>query len=308
MQKRIKYFLSAANCLNFTVAAQQMFITQQAMTRQISLLEDELGVKLFERSTKRVSLTAAGKVCRDEFMKLNTALDMAVQRIQNTALANTSVVTVGFYYFFSRDKIITPIMESLYKKFPDVNFKINLYNFREMRHSLLEGKIDVCVAVSSDWQRWANIKANILCSLPIKLFVSSKHPLAANQLLPIEKLAEYSWLTTEDKDILRPNTLYWYSKIPYKAKVMLDDFLTVLAYLGAGQGFSLQPPVFQGYDSPALKAFELPFEDAALDLISVYREDLINPLVLSIAKQIKKIFTSGNIEDLFPSENRCQVP
>jgi hypothetical protein len=71
-----------------------------------------------------------GKICRDEFMKLDADLDMAIHRIQNAALADTSVVTVGFYYFFSRDKIIVPIMNSLYEKFPDVNFKISLYNFR----------------------------------------------------------------------------------------------------------------------------------------------------------------------------------
>ena len=228
-------------------------------------------------------------------MKLDADLDMAIHRIQNAALADTSVVTVGFYYFFSRDKIIVPIMNSLYEKFPDVNFKISLYNFRQMRHSLLEGRCDIGVAVSSDWRRWANIKAAVLARVPIKMYISSGHPLASYQRLPLETLHEYNWITTEDKDILRPYSPDWYTLIPYKAKLNLDDFLTVLAYVEAGQGFSCQPPVFQGADSPVLKSFDIPFDDAALDLITVYREDMMNPLVLSVSRQIKTMFSPHSV-------------
>ena len=293
MQSRIKYFLAASKSLNFTVAAQQMFISQQAMTRQISLLEEELGVKLFVRTTRSVTLTEAGKVCRDEFEKLDTEMDKAIQRIQNAALANTSVVTIGFYYFFSREKIITPIMKSLYNKFPNVEFKIVLYNFQIMRYSLLDGKCDVCIAISSDWKRWAHIHAGVLKTLPFKLFVAHDHPLANHDRLPIEQMSEYDWISSGNIDTLRPTPPGWYSQIPCRAKVEVGDIFTILAYIESGMGFSCQPPVFLGTDSQTLKSFDIPYPDATLDLIYAHSDSMMNPTVLSVSKFLQQSYSVG---------------
>lgn len=90
MQKRVIYFLTIANCLSFSKAAKQLFISQQALTRQIALLEEELGVKLFVRSTRSVRLTEAGKICRDEFTRISQDMANAVNRIRSATFANTS--------------------------------------------------------------------------------------------------------------------------------------------------------------------------------------------------------------------------
>ncbi len=58
---RLKYFVSLADNLSFTKAAQECFIVQTAMSRQIAALEAELGVQLFVRNTRTVELTEAGK-------------------------------------------------------------------------------------------------------------------------------------------------------------------------------------------------------------------------------------------------------
>jgi DNA-binding transcriptional LysR family regulator len=260
------------------------------MTRQISLLEEEVGVKLFVRTTRSVSLTEAGKICRDEFSKLEFAFEEAINRIKNTVHNNVSTVNIGFYFFFSRTHIIAPIMEYLYAQFPDINFTINLYDFRVLRHNLLDGKIDLCVAVSSDWQYWPLVKVIVLRQQPFKLVISSKHPLASAKQLNIENLAGQTWLTSKTLEILRPYTSNWSQQIPHKAKIPVEDYMTMLAYIEAGRGFSCQPPVFQGVDSGTLKLYPLPFDDAILDFICAYRENMMNPLVLAVVKHIHDHF------------------
>lgn len=57
----LKYFISAAECLNFTRAAKECFITQTAMSQHIANMEKELGFQLFRRNNRNVELTTAGR-------------------------------------------------------------------------------------------------------------------------------------------------------------------------------------------------------------------------------------------------------
>ena len=59
--QQIRFFLEAAECLNFTEAAKRLFVAQSTLSKQIALLEDELGLKLFYRSNRTVGLTPAGR-------------------------------------------------------------------------------------------------------------------------------------------------------------------------------------------------------------------------------------------------------
>ena len=68
--QQIKYFLTLAQELHFWNTAEKMFITQSALSRQIKALEDELGVKLFERNKRNVKLTEAGVFLRDQWFPM----------------------------------------------------------------------------------------------------------------------------------------------------------------------------------------------------------------------------------------------
>ena len=67
--QQIRFFLEAAECLNFTEAAKRLFVAQSTLSKQIALLEDELGLKLFYRSNRTVGLTPAGSLFRGEMEK-----------------------------------------------------------------------------------------------------------------------------------------------------------------------------------------------------------------------------------------------
>ena len=74
----IKCFISLAECLNFTKAAEKEHVTQTSMSRRISSLETELGAPLFYRDNRMVELTAAGKVFYDQAKKLVEFYDQSV--------------------------------------------------------------------------------------------------------------------------------------------------------------------------------------------------------------------------------------
>lgn len=78
---KIKYFLKAAEVLNFSEAARQMYVTPQSFGRQISILEREMGFALFDRSTRKIELTASGKIVYENLSGLVKSLEKEYQKM-----------------------------------------------------------------------------------------------------------------------------------------------------------------------------------------------------------------------------------
>ena len=68
--RQIEYFLEVEKTLNITKAAQNMYVSQTAITKQLQLLEDELGFALFSRENKRMQLTEGGAFFKEEALRL----------------------------------------------------------------------------------------------------------------------------------------------------------------------------------------------------------------------------------------------
>ena len=79
--RQLEYFLAVAHELNFTKAAESMYVSQTAVTQQIKALEEQLGVSLFERTKKKVVLTPAGKVFLQE---ASSILNESIRRWSGT--------------------------------------------------------------------------------------------------------------------------------------------------------------------------------------------------------------------------------
>lgn len=78
---KIKYCLKAAEVLNFSEAARQMYVTPQSFGRQISILEREMGFALFDRSTRKIELTASGKIVYENLSGLVKSLEKEYQKM-----------------------------------------------------------------------------------------------------------------------------------------------------------------------------------------------------------------------------------
>ena len=81
---QMKYFITAAKCLNFTKAADKLFITQPALSRQIASMEAELNMQLFIRNNRSVRLTPAAVVLLEGFEKIYNEYNVTVAKALNS--------------------------------------------------------------------------------------------------------------------------------------------------------------------------------------------------------------------------------
>ena len=95
--QRIRYFLQAAESGSFSRAAKQMYISPQALAKQISLLEEELGGALFVRTSQGVSLTGLGEAARKKFLKIDQELHDATEELKLRAREQKERIHIGIF-------------------------------------------------------------------------------------------------------------------------------------------------------------------------------------------------------------------
>ena len=92
--QQLEYFLAVAKLLNFTRVAEKYFISQTAVTQQIKSLEEQLGVKLFNRTKRKVELTPAGTVFIEEAQAIINRTKEAITKTQAAATGFLEISTL----------------------------------------------------------------------------------------------------------------------------------------------------------------------------------------------------------------------
>lgn len=272
LYQQIRCFLEVANCLNFTTAAQNLYMSQQAVTKQIAALENRLGVKLFYRSTRKVTLTPAGSQLRDDFIPINRQINASIRRAKNLAQKQGGLVRVGYLSALSRRDVILPLTDHLFHTYPDTQFALKLLDFVDLRNQLLDDKLDFCVTTSNDWKLWPSVRVTVLQQKQFQVVFSRRHPLAQANSIDLKELGKHAHLTLPNDNLMSGVEL-WGRRIPCERVIPCPDISTLLVRLELGEGFALLTRVFEGHEAPELCYWPVPFPEAHAEVVCICRED-----------------------------------
>jgi DNA-binding transcriptional LysR family regulator len=140
--RHLRYFMAVAEELHFGRAAERLNMAQPPLSQQVRALEDELGVRLFERSSRRVRLTEAGEIFEGRARRILESADMAVDEARRAARGELGRVTVGI---MSSAMLPTfpPILRHYRAGRPDVEVAFAQLHSNEQLDAVREGRIDV---------------------------------------------------------------------------------------------------------------------------------------------------------------------
>lgn len=126
----LEYFKYIAKYKNITSAAKQLYISQSTLSRHIMALENELGVKLFERNNKQVELTEAGRVFYSESDSFTNHMDSVIKSVQNAGKGHSGVLKItapsNLYYFLSKPIAV------MKERYPGIRLVLESYIFNEI--------------------------------------------------------------------------------------------------------------------------------------------------------------------------------
>ena len=139
---QLECFLAVSNFLNFSRAAEQLGLTQPAVSHQINTLEDELSVKLFYRTSKRVRLTQAGHLFSQYAREILALSGMSKARLRESQRTSLMRFGIGCRSFLEL-RLLTPVLKQLREEFPMLLPVLRLIPFNSLENQLEDGDVQV---------------------------------------------------------------------------------------------------------------------------------------------------------------------
>jgi DNA-binding transcriptional LysR family regulator len=196
--QRIQYFLTTARLLSFTKAASECHIAQTAMSRHISKLETELGVKLFDRTHRSVSLTPAGMVFLKETRELVERYGAAVSRTQLVARGFDGSLRLGFGPY--ENHLILKPLEEFTRLYPKVEVVCSQHGYKDLVENLTNGSLDLIISMYCCPKVIEGAVYKDISKKELQLVVGRQHPLHSRNSIGLGDLADVDFVSHCEKD------------------------------------------------------------------------------------------------------------
>lgn len=191
----MRYFVAVAEELNYTRAAERLHLAPQAVSATVQQLESTLGLKLFERTTRKVELTDAGAVLLREARRTLRQADHAVHAARRAAAGETGRLTVGFLSS-TTNYVMPPVLRAFRDRYPDVELHAEDLPVAALVAGVRDGRLDAGVTrppLVDD----GDLVTETIFAEPVAAVVPSDHPLTARRSLRLAELARERWVLTE---------------------------------------------------------------------------------------------------------------
>ena len=187
--RHLRYFAAVAETLNFTRAARQLRVAQPALSRQIRQLEDELGVRLLERSQRGVALTAAGAAFLVETGAILRQSEQAVKRAQSAGKPGRGLLNIG--YIWGLFHTLAPAALAAFRVGnPEVAAHLFDLTATEQATALVEGRLDagfIGFAPEADLAKLEKLRVGTCDFMAV---LPENHPMARRARVHLGSLAE----------------------------------------------------------------------------------------------------------------------
>ncbi|MGW0657625.1 LysR family transcriptional regulator [Streptodolium elevatio] len=188
----LRYFVGTAEELNFTRAAERLFVSQPALSKQIRQLEDHLRVRLFERDKRAVALTAPGAALLPAARALLRDWDEAQRAVADAAAAAAAVLTVGLSTSVGR-ALLQGARERFTERRPGWTVKLRQINWDDATAGLAAGEVDVALLwLPVPGQEEMNL--HVLATEPRWVAMRDDHPLAGRDKIAFAELLDEPFL------------------------------------------------------------------------------------------------------------------
>lgn len=171
-------------------------------------LEKQLGVELFTRSTRRISLTRAGKQLYDNFKPVSAAYEQAKQRTLKQLAPKRPPLRIAFFQALPKAQVVTQVVSYLLSRQPSLNLKMDAARLDDSISLLMEDAIDLCITNKHDFDSWEGVEFITLARMPAQIVVSLNHPWVMKKQITAEDMANAPVLLLEKRIELPADSFY----------------------------------------------------------------------------------------------------
>lgn len=261
--KSLEYFLVVVKHLNISRAAQELYISQPALSKQIRILEEELQVSLFERNNHSMTLTHAGEVLVSEANELFLKHSQLIERVRAAAMPVSNTLRIH-HMLGALNTHIPEWILAFQELNPDLSIQLTKSTPSRIFSDLLSNKIQAGFLLSASTTCPQPLQTRVIHTDALTLAVSRRHPLSSRESISFSEITNETLLLLESQDapfqhsllpfFLHINSSHNHIKIHY-----LKDMETIVAMVRSGAGISF---IAKDYCIDASKLHLIPIADA----------------------------------------------
>lgn len=293
----IELFLKIAEFGSFTKAGQSLFLTQSLVSKRINSFEQILGLQLFIRSKRNVSLTPAGHILYNKLNKVNDDILSALKEAHDVQCGLKGIIRLGFLE--GGNLFFMPLLEDFIKNNPQIALEINRYAFLELRNNLMTNQIDMAFTISYDTIELNpdEYETKELVQIPLVTVMNKKNRLSQKTIVTVNDLKAELLL------MVNPKYSMGYSKCieDLFATQNINPIVSQYAQSGGdhignlllNKGVLIASQYFLE-STWNDQLVQVPIADTCVSLVAVWKKNNINPAVGILKSQLESYIETNN--------------
>jgi len=237
----LKAFIQVAELRSFSAAAEKLHVTQPAISKRISHLETQLGVKLINRIGRSITLTQAGDTLLPRAKTVLMELDDMRRQIKDLTGHVTGTLNLGISHHMGLRRL-PPVLAEFSRTFPAVNLDIAFLDSEVAYEGVLSGKIQLGIITLAQ-EASAKVITQTIWNDPLNFVVGPDHPLAGSTLLTLDELTNHQailpGLHTFTGRLVK--ALFDANKLDLAVRMSTNYLETIKMMVSIGLGWSVLP-------------------------------------------------------------------
>ena len=271
--RQLRYLVALAEELNFTRAAASEHVAQPALSQQIRRLEDEVGLGLVERTTRHVTLTAAGALLVGRARRVLAELDAAEMELQALRGMDTGHVTIGAMHTMGPVDL-SLALALFHDRHPNVGLTVREQSSEEMAEMLRVDELDLAFLSVTERVEAHGLGLHQLISEELVVLLPPDHPLAGKSRVRMIELADEQFISFREGARLRELLLAAGREAHFVPRVTLEsnESHRIRQLVGRGLGVAILPR--SDADGPGADVAVAPLVEPSLrrDITLAWRE------------------------------------
>ena len=254
--RHLRYFVAVAEEQNVTRAAERLHLSQPPLSRQVRDLEEELGVELFRRTARSLTLTEPGRLFLEEARAVLRRADQAVQAVRSAGKRERGQLRIGYAPSLTVE-LLPRALEIFEQASPGVRVSLHDLSTGECTQRLKAGKLDVALIVRPSVADRRGLAFDKLIEYPFLAAVSTSHPLAKKRVVPLAQFGRERLIGYSRDEYPEYHELLWEIFRPHgfepRPAEEYDSATSLIAAVEAGRGIALVSASMRCLAGPRLK-------------------------------------------------------
>ncbi|WP_397363872.1 LysR family transcriptional regulator [Olleya sp. R77988] len=287
--RHLQYFLALADSLHYRLAAENLFISQSALSQQIQRLEIFLGEKLFKRHNRKVALTQSGEFFREEALIIINQLNTSMERWRYRVEGGEGILKIGFvasamYTFLPK------VIKRFSDECPGIKFHLEELSNKNQLDALDKKQLDICFVRSKkylkDMKNISVFKENLTLVLP------DNHPINKKNFKNIAQLKDESFILfpNNQSDLYYQQILNLCNEHDFTPQIKHRSIHgpTIFKLVESGLGVSIIPNSLKDVHNSKVKYIELKKIKQKTELFAVWSTSNDNISLRHFLKNLKE--------------------